>query len=522
MRFAALVVLTGTALLTIRSAAEPSADTANRAAALAPLVEEETLALVRFDATKFDADATLLRLKELVPGHASDLERAVTGVKELQTGLTTAGGTEAVVAFSTAELPWPSYAFVKMKEGADEAALAGLLKQMFNENWRVEKKANGLLAGGPAALARLAAGKPAERPELADAVAAAGDGCAQMLLLPSDDARRVVDEVLPLALGGGSVSAKALTRGVRWAAVGIDGGPRPALRLTVRSADGAAAGDLARLLREGLAALGRHRFAGEKKPLADLVPAEFKAAAAALDPSVQGDRLTVAVADPDALRPVAALVAALDKEVVAGGASNADVNKMKQIVLAFHNYANVYKGSFPPTAIRSKDGKPLLSWRVEILPFLDENKLYKEFHLDEPWDSAHNKRLIERIPKVFRSSGARNQVPGVTTFLVPVGKEVAFTGEAKGRQMVKEFTDGTSNTILLVDAAGERGVIWTRPDDLAIDPKQPKKGLNGEHAGRFLFGMADGSIKRVSKDVSDKTLWAAFTVAGGETPGSDW
>ena len=71
------------------------------------------------------------------------------------------------------------------------------------------------------------------------------------------------------------------------------------------------------------------------------------------------------------------------------------VNNMKQIGLALHNSHDA-QGGFPAPAITSKDGKPLLSWRVKILPYIEEKKLYEDFHLDEPWNSPHNLTLLHR------------------------------------------------------------------------------------------------------------------------------
>ncbi|HVS35105.1 MAG TPA: DUF1559 domain-containing protein, partial [Gemmataceae bacterium] len=76
------------------------------------------------------------------------------------------------------------------------------------------------------------------------------------------------------------------------------------------------------------------------------------------------------------------------------------VNDLKQLGLAVHNYHDA-NGAFPKPAIYDKDGKPLLSWRVMLLPYLEQNELYQQFHLDEPWDSDHNKKLLEKMPKVF-------------------------------------------------------------------------------------------------------------------------
>src|SRR5206468_5253686 len=71
------------------------------------------------------------------------------------------------------------------------------------------------------------------------------------------------------------------------------------------------------------------------------------------------------------------------------------VNNLKQIGLAMHSYHDVYK-RLPSGAVQDKDGKALLSWRVHLLPFLEQEALFKEFKLDEPWDSDNNKKLLAK------------------------------------------------------------------------------------------------------------------------------
>src|SRR5439155_8430347 len=110
-----------------------------------------------------------------------------------------------------------------------------------------------------------------------------------------------------------------------------------------------------------------------------------------LTPKVEGDRLTVAVGEDSPV--VVQGLATLAAQVRAAAGRNQSMNNLKQIALAFHNYLDVNK-AFP--ASTSKDGKPLLSWRVHILPYLEQDGLYKQFKLDEPWDSEHNKALIAK------------------------------------------------------------------------------------------------------------------------------
>jgi Protein of unknown function (DUF1559) len=518
MRLLACSLLLVVPLLSLLPAAEPAAT--SRAAALAPWIDEDAFAVVRLDAAKVDVDLLARQLKSADADAANRIDNIAAGFKKWLSSFTSAGGTEIVVVFSAADIPRASLAVVPLKDGANEAALKRVVHEAFDYSWRAEKTGQALVAGEPAALARLASGKPSARAELVPAVEAAGDGWLQVLLVPTEDQRRVIEEVLPLTPGFAGISGKELRQGLRWAALGLDTAPKPLLRLSVQSADNASARSVAALSQQALAALGRRVLFGEEKPLSELMPGTFNAAAAALTPAVNGDRLSVTFADADAAKNVLAVAAFAAGRYDEFLSQVRVTNVIKQIVLAFHNYSSANK-TFPPTAIRSKDGRPLLSWRVAILPYVEQENLYRQFHLDEPWDSEHNKQLIEKMPAIYRSPRSKDKRAGFTTFLAPVGPGLAFSGDAVGRQF-KEFTDGTANTIMLVDAADEAAVIWTKPDDLVVDLNEPKKGLLRESPARLLFGMADGTFVAVPRTVSNATLRSAFTVAGGEVLGSDW
>ncbi len=189
-------------------------------------------------------------------------------------------------------------------------------------------------------------------------------------------------------------------------------------------------------------------------------------------------------------------------------------NNLKQIGLAMHNYHDLNK-AFPPAANVDKKDKKLLSWRVHILPYIDQAALYNQFHLDEPWDSEHNKQFIKQIPQVYvQPTHADVAKDGKTVYLVPTGKGMAFEGN-EGLK-IQNFTDGTSNTILAVEARRDAAVIWTKPDDLAVDLKNPLKNLNSALVGGFHVLMCDGSVRFISDNIDVNTLKALFTRGDGE------
>lgn len=185
-------------------------------------------------------------------------------------------------------------------------------------------------------------------------------------------------------------------------------------------------------------------------------------------------------------------------------------NNLKTLGLALLG-AEAKDGHFPASAIYDSSGKPLLSWRVAILPYIGEETLYKRFALDQPWDSPKNKRLLGRIPKTLRVPGGKVHGIGMTCYLAPVGEHVAFNG-SRGRNKA-DFKNGMSRSILLIEAAPDRAVPWTKPDDLQFDDGNPSAGLFGQRDVGCLVLFADGHISILAQDTSPADLRAAFTIA---------
>lgn len=179
---------------------------------------------------------------------------------------------------------------------------------------------------------------------------------------------------------------------------------------------------------------------------------------------------------------------------------------MQKIALAMHDYHDIV-GTFPPAALVDKDNKQLLSWRVLLLPYLGEQDLFKQFDLYQPWRSPHNKKLLAKMPKVYAPVHAKTSDAHSTFYQVFTGNGAAFEG-IRGLQL-RDFTDGTSNTIMVIEA-GEP-VPWTRPADIHYDPKKPLPKLFGPFKDVIHMGVADGTVQLAKKGFNEKVFRLMIT-----------
>ncbi|HXY34981.1 MAG TPA: M56 family metallopeptidase [Planctomycetaceae bacterium] len=178
------------------------------------------------------------------------------------------------------------------------------------------------------------------------------------------------------------------------------------------------------------------------------------------------------------------------------------INQLKQLALAMHNYHDVYQ-HFPPAVVIGPDGKTPHSWRVELLPFLEQSQLYNQYRMNEPWDSPHNKQILRQIPDVFQSP-FEDPASLDSSYYVLVGPGTVFEGPQGIK--IADITDGTSNTLMIVEA--KRSIPWTKPEDIPFDPKKPLPELGGFVKGQFLAAMADGSAHTFKTEgIKDQLKW---------------
>jgi hypothetical protein len=202
---------------------------------------------------------------------------------------------------------------------------------------------------------------------------------------------------------------------------------------------------------------------------------------------------------------------------------------LRQLALAMHNYHDVYK-ALPAGYSADESKKPLLSWRVYVLPFLEQSALYEQFHLDEPWDSPHNRKLIAQMPAVYESPHS-NADPGKTVYLGNAHQRGIFCppqrfgkGNFSAASGVgfRNITDGTSNTIMLVEVNDAAAVIWTKPGDFEPNADDPARGLRVLPRGLTMIGLCDGSVFPVRLSLPADTWKALFTRDGHEIVEDFW
>ena len=203
----------------------------------------------------------------------------------------------------------------------------------------------------------------------------------------------------------------------------------------------------------------------------------------------------------------------------AAAAAAQSANNLKQIGLAMHNYLATYN-HFPPQAIYDKDGKPLLSWRVLLLPYIEQQNLYNRFHLDEPWDSEHNKKLLQSVVKVYTSPRQDEEcVENHLTYYQGFAGKGAFFDGKKGLR-IADFPDGLSNTLMIAEAS--KGVPWTKPEDISYDAEKPLPKLGLPGSSSYLVGICDGSVRALTPKLASRTLRLVITRNDGQPLGTDW
>jgi len=197
-------------------------------------------------------------------------------------------------------------------------------------------------------------------------------------------------------------------------------------------------------------------------------------------------------------------------------------NNLKQLALAMHNYHDAY-GCFPPAYVADENGRPMHSWRVLLLPYLEQQALYERYHFDEPWDSPANLALAQTVIETFRCPSDAVGSGPETNYVMITGPGTLYDGDEP--TSFRKITDGTSNTIMIVEVAGS-GINWLEPRDLDVQqlPSQINapggQGIQSSHPGGANVAFCDGSVRFLSETIDPRTLQNLITIDDGNPVGS--
>jgi len=189
-------------------------------------------------------------------------------------------------------------------------------------------------------------------------------------------------------------------------------------------------------------------------------------------------------------------------------------NNMKHIAIALHNYHDTF-GTFPPAYIPDENGKPMHSWRVLILPFVEETYLYDQYDFDKPWDHPDNMAVTTRLPVVYTSPFFEKADTdlGLTPYVAISGPDTAL-GETEGAK-IREVVDGTSRTVMFLENYAHP-VFWAEPTDVSPDQilanykrmaTNPQMGIN--------VSMVDGSVRFINENTQPSSLEGGFYINDG-------
>ncbi len=521
--------------------ARSDANADNHATVLTPFVNDDSFAVLYFDFASLDLpknrEAILnLEVLKILPQLPQDVQATIFGIAmagRFADQFRDAGGQSLylLAGLGDVHIGGGPLVITTTRPGGHPEAIEQFfrdtIKDLANhtspvakpiiQQMDVQRKGSAVLVGMKATVARYLDVKPAARNDLiVPLTRLSSEGAlGAAIFCPGSDFRRVVRELWPELPG--SLAPLRGQLADRWlhleAAVNRPPDMKPRLALEAR--DGEAAELFARLWRN--LPTETTEFGGNKKAQ-EQVKGYAQLLVSTLPAKVEGTRVVIGMpTDDDNISKLRTMFGAAYNASMESANRRERSARFHNITLGLLNFDSAKK-HLPPPAICDKDGRPLLSWRVAILPYLEHNDLYKQFHLDEPWDSPHNRTLIEKMPGDYMDLGPKaDQLnrEGKTTCQVPTGPKTVFFNK-EGAKM-RDIADGTANTILVVEVAPSRAVEWTKPSDWEVDLSHPRQGVQRTDRNGFFATFCDGSGHFLLNDIDEAKLRAFLTRDGRET-----
>lgn len=347
--------------------------------------------------------------------------------------------------------------------------------------------------------------------QFADTLELIGDMPIRIAVIPPGYVRETLastTQSLPKMLGG--LPTPVLLNGIQRVAIGVD--PNSfTLKIHFKSADQAAA----RALAESMPTMLRSMYIANPWSVERLPKDIVFASIEQLPIRVVEDRVELNASGETVNDVHLQLLGAMVSMFAGKQRTLSAQNQLKRIGLAVHNHHSAFRflppwqsgPQKPNRAVIKEKTNTKLSWRVYLLPFLGESDLYEQFHLDEAWDSPHNKTLLAKMPDIYLGAG-RDIPEGYTTMVAPVFDDAILN--FKEPTSFLNIVDGLSNTAMVVEVTAASAVPWTAPQDYEFDVADPLSKMAFDNSGRCNVLFGDGSVRKIRKDLDPEQGKAIF------------
>ena len=496
----------------------------NHQDAIQKFLTPDVIAVGYVDLTKVDLDNTVRLMESFGPEGSSQYRDFVAQMpvfrKELSR-IEKACFQRAYVLLRTSDIQEKMTTFVfPLADEATVDATTETLKPLFlkvmgqqAQNYKFDSFDSYLVAGTTSRIAKLKQHQTVNSVDRTEMWKAIGNGTIGIALFGDDDSRRVVRELMPSLPGPfATLSGELIADGIQWAGFSIELDGIPSFNFQIQANEEQHAATVEKVIVD---AMKLARFTPQIRQV--LPEQEVKLVFDALAPQRSGRRVSMSAGKLTEELPRIAKLISPQLDSMRTRAQVAQLkNRLRQHALGMLNYESAY-GHFPPQASVDDDGKPLLSWRVHILPFLQENELYAQFKLDEPWDSPNNFKLVEKMPRIYWNPNSDNfeiDESGKTVFQVAAGKDQLFdVGETS---KFKDLSDGSSNTLMVVAMPEGSAVPWTKPTDWQVNVTNPLKPFLDADATSIPCVACDGAVYELEIGSNELEIEKFITPAGGE------
>ncbi|QEG23049.1 DUF1559 family PulG-like putative transporter [Mariniblastus fucicola] len=505
-----LVALTFSVSHTIGQDANP--------AALKKFVTSDVIGIAYVDLDNMDLGEATELLEKLGFGGTASFRRMQERLPEANkqiAALKDAGFSRGYALLRTSDFQAMGTSFVfPLAEGSDSQkaikTLQNVVVAMSGEDndapsYSAEFRDGAVIAAGPDQFDRLKNDAANDTVDRSDIWKSIDGGSLGVVLFGDDDSRKVVKELMPPLPGPfAKLDGELIADGTKWIGFSAKVNASPELKIEIEASDDDSAKVYEAVINDGL------KMAKFAPQVREVIPkSEVKFVFEAIKPKRNGTRVTMSASElTKDLDRLAKVLAPQVKAARAAAIKTQTKNMLRQLILGMLNYESAHR-HFPTQYNVDADGKPLLSWRVHILPFLNQMELYEQFNLEEPWDSEQNLKLVSKMPMTYwdpRGEAFELNKEGKTIFQVPAGEGLVFN--AANKTGFGDLTDGSSNTISIVAMPPEQAVPWTKPVDWNVDLENPLEKLKAKGKKEVVLSLCDGSTHEFPLKAPD--TWRRF------------